>query len=408
MTKRVFWKRGMRLTDEVLRMSDSYHAGDVSLAFLLAAAGRFGLLPSSRSFRISLDFSKNIVEVVSLECLGLTRSGQLVDISFDSRYTQPGDTRAVIPPQGEDRAYLLLVKATGEWREAGDGSCEPVWQFFLMTEDTPVPDDALPLARILHDAQWLEDERFIPPCLFVSSHDCYVGLRDDFRAFLDKLDRLVPAKLVTDSGDARRVFWPEVKRLQIVMDKEAELMAPMSLLARIQECVSAFYCACTLDECLTLSGADKYEEYVRRSYHFKDCVQRIREGMDLVMDIVQRLESFVAEQPSVQEPAAVSEPFIQDADLHAFATSNDVRFEVQGLDPGAKGFYSMDGTDPATPLQGGRFVPVNPGFNKTRTKEEDRNYQVKLKAVQGGRSSKVTTFDLLVTKDVNVWKGFQI
>jgi len=398
----------MRLTDEVLRMSDSFHAGDVRRAFLLAAAGRFGLLPSSRPFRISLDFSKNIVEVVSLDCLGLTRNGQLVDISFDSRYTQAGDTRAVIPSLGEDMAYLLLVKATGEWRDAGDGSCEPVWQFFLVTEDTPVPDDALPLARILYDAQWLEDDRFIPPCLFLTSHDSYLGLRDGFRAFLDKLDRLVPAKLVTDSGDARRVFWPEVRRLHIVMDKEAELMAPMSLLARIQECVSAFYCACTLDECLTLSGAEKYEEYVRRSYHFKDCAQRIREGMELVADIAQRLESFVSEQPPVQELAAVSALFIPDADQHAFATSNDVRFEVHGLDPGANGFFSLDGSDPATPLQGGRFVPVNPGFNKTRSKEEDRNYQVKLKAVHGGRSSKVTTFNLSVTKDVNVWKGFQI
>ena len=398
----------MRLTDELLRMSDSYHADFASRAFLLASAGRFGLLPSARPFRISLDFSKNIVEVVALECLGLTRDGQLVDISFNSQYSQPGDTRAVLPAQGEDQAYLLLVMPTGEWRDVGDGSSEPLWRFALAPEDAPVPDDALPLARIVNEYEWREDDQFIPPCLFLSSHDRYMDLCEEFRGLLKQLDQLVPTKLVTDSGDACRVFWPEVRRLNIVMDKEAELMGPMSLLARIQECASSFHCACTLDECLNLSEAEKYNEFVKRTYHFKDCALRIREGLSLVFDIAQRLENFVTEQPDVPELTVLTAPYIQDADLHFFATSNDVRFEVFGLAPGANGFYSMDGSTPAVPLQGGRFVPVNPGFNKTRTREEDRTLQVRLMAVQNGRSSRISTFDLVITKDVNVWKGFQI
>ena len=408
MTKRVFWKRGMRLTDEVLRMSDSYHAEFAGRAFLLATAGRFGLLPSTRHFRVSLDFNKNVLQVTSLDCLGLTRGGQLVDISFDSHFSQPGDTHVVLPSSGDDQALLLLVRSTGEWRDAGDGSCEPVWQFSLITENTPVRDDALPLARIVKDPEWRSDDQFVPPCLFLTSHDRYMELCNDFRSFLDRLEMLVPAKLVTDSGDARKIFLPEVRRLRIVMDKEAELMAPMSLFARVQECVSAFHCACTLDECLTLSEADKYEEYVRRSYHFKDCASRIREGLELVGEIVDKVERFEAEQPSEPEPAVVPSPYIQNSDLHVFATSNDVRVEVFGLDPGTAGFYSIDGSDPSKPLQGGRYVPVNPGFNKTHTVEDDKTYQVKLKAVSNGRSSKVTTFSLVVTKDVNVWKGFQI
>ena len=157
-----------------------------------------------------------------------------------------------------------------------------------------------------------------------------------------------------------------------------------------------------------MSEAEKYNEFVERSYHFRNFALRIREGLSLIFDIVQRLENFVAEQPDIPEPASVSAPYIQDADLHVFATSNDVRFEVFGLAPGANGFYSMDGSMPVIPLQGGRYVPVNPGFNKTRTREEDRTCQVKLMAVMNGRNSRVTSFDLVITKDVNVWKGFQI
>jgi hypothetical protein len=56
----------------------------------------------------------------------------------------------------------------------------------------------------------------------------------------------------------------------------------------------------------------------------------------------------------------------------------------------------------------GRLVPINPGFNKTRSKEEDRTYLLSLKAYLGGTPSKLATYEVVVTKDVNVWKGFQI
>ena len=399
----------MRLTDEVLRMSDSYHAELVNQAFLLGAAGRFGLVPSPRPFRISLDFSKNIIEVTELDCLALTRGGQLIDASYDSRYTRVGETRVMIPPQSEERAFLLLVTDAGEWVDAHDGTCEPAYQFSLVPENAPVPEDAIPVARIVHDPEWrMDQESFVPPCLFLSSHQRYMRLRDDFMTLLERLDLLVPVKLITDSGDARRVFWPAIRSLKIRLDKESETMTPMSLLARVQECVSAFYCACTLDECLSLSEGNKFQEYVQHPYHFRDCALKIQEGLLLTADICRKIEDFEVDVPETPEPVAVPDLFIPQSGLHVFATSNDVRVEVGGLEPGVSGFYSVDGSEPSKPLQGGRYVQVNPGFNKTRTREDDRSYVVKLKAVADGRSSRVTAFEVLVTKDVNVWKGFQI
>lgn len=409
MAKRVFWKKGMRLTDEVLRMSDSYHAELVNQAFLLGAAGRFGLIPSRRPFRISLDFSKNIIEVTELDCLALTRGGQLIDASYDSRYTQAGETRVMIPPQSEDRAFLLLATDAGEWVDAHDGTCKPAYQFSLVPDNSPVPEDAFPVARIVHDTEWqLDQDVFVPPCLFLSSHPRYMRLCEDFMTLLERLDLLVPGKLITDSGDARRVFWPAVRSLKIRVDKEKETMTPMDLLARVQECVSAFYCACTLDECLSLSEGNKFQEFVQHPYHFRDCVQRIQEGLLLTADICRKIEDFEVDVPQAPEPASVPELFIPASGQHVFATSNNVSIEVGGLEPGATGFFSVDGSDPSKPLQNGRFVQVNPGFNKTRSREDDRSYIVKLKAVADGHSSRVTAFEVLVTKDVNVWKGFEI
>jgi hypothetical protein len=408
MAKRVFWKKGMRLTDEVLRLSDRFHADLVGQSLLLSAAGRFGLLPSARPFRIALNFNKNFLEVVALDCLGLTRNGQLVDVSFDSRYTQYGDTRIAIP-QSELQSYLLLVSPTDGWRDTGDGACEPVYQFVLSGDKTPVPDDALPVARIVNETGWkMDDAYFVPPCLYLASHDRYLRQCGEFKELLARLDALVPEKLYTDTGVAMRLFWPEVKRLRIVTDKEADIMTPMSLLARIQECVSAFFCACSLDEYLSLTEADRYQDYILTPYDFKDCALRIQEGLALTADICQKLENFVEAPPVVEEAVEVSVPFIQEGDQHIFATNNDVRLSVFGMDPGAECYYSLDGSEPSQPLVDGRLVPINPGFNKTRSKEEDRTYLLSLKAYLGGTPSKLATYEVVVTKDVNVWKGFQI
>lgn len=409
MTKRVFWKKGMRLTDDVLRLSDRYHSEMVEHVFMLAAAGRFGLLPSEKSFQISLDINKNTVEVVSLNCLGITRNGKIIDISFDSRFSQMGDRRAVIPSQAEEKTYFLLVSMTDQWVEVGDATSEPLWKFSLIDEDVPIPDDALPLARIVNDMGWREDEiHFLPPCLLLSSHPRYQQLCDKFREMMAQMEHLVLAKLKTDSGDALKVFWPEVRRLAIIMDKESDVMTPMSLLARIQECIATFHCACTLDEFLGLSESDKYAEYVREPYNFKDCLLKIEEGLSMSHEICQKLENIAIEAPAVQKPTAVTAPWIAETDLHYYATSNNVRFEVHGVEVGVEGYYSIDGGEPDKPLQGGRYVPVNPNFNKTRTVENDRVYVVKLKALKAGRSSSVATFNLTVTKNVNVWSGFQI
>lgn len=96
MTKRICWKKGMRLTDEVLKASDDSSAQFVGHALALAAAGRFGLLPSSRPFGISLNITKGFVDVESLDCLAITRGGDLIDIQYDTLYTGAFDSRVQI------------------------------------------------------------------------------------------------------------------------------------------------------------------------------------------------------------------------------------------------------------------------------------------------------------------------
>ena len=217
MPKRIFWKKGMRLTDEVLMLSDHFHSLLADQAFSLAAAGRFGLFPSARPFRVDLDFNKNAIDVTALSCLAVTRGGCLIDIHYTSDYTQPFSTRVLVPDQAEGPMLLLvcLLQDT-PWKDANDGTCEPVYAFKLVDEDSPVPDNAFPIARIVDDMGWREDNvSFLPPCLYLSSHPVYGEMRTRFSTLLKKLDVLVPERLTTEENIAKRILFPEIQRLMV-------------------------------------------------------------------------------------------------------------------------------------------------------------------------------------------------
>ena len=398
----------MRLTEEVFRQSDNYHDDLVRVAFRLGACGRFGLLPASRPFRLSLDCKKNYVEVESLDCLGITRDGSLIDASFDSDYTRAHDTRADFHPRSEDSVYILLVATSSEWADVDNGACVPVYRFSIVEEHAYVPDNALPIARIVYDNMvWREDEQsFVPPCMLVASHSKYQQQLETFQGMLSELDVLVPQRLITDGGAARSVFWPVVRRLVIDLGVKADTLSPLELFGLVQECVSGFCCACFLDETLQLSDAEDFLAFTHAKAGIEDCFLKISEGIELIKRIHFKLVNLEKADPkSVSKVPILS---ISAPDLLQNATSNNVQVPVFGLAPGVTGYYSLDGMEPTIPLSGGRFVKLNPGFNKTRTKEKDRTYQVRLKAEMDGRSGEISTYNVVVVKNVKVWSGPEI
>lgn len=101
-------EKGMRLTDEILALSDKCMEELVSNAFALGSCGRMGLMPSSRKFSISLDINNDVIDVVSVDCLGVSRDGSLIDVQYDTNYTNSFDTRVVIPNQDTSKSIIYV------------------------------------------------------------------------------------------------------------------------------------------------------------------------------------------------------------------------------------------------------------------------------------------------------------
>lgn len=100
----------MRLSAELFTAADGAMLDVIRQAVLVSASGRYGLYKTAAPFELALNITSNMVEVISLTCNAVTKNGTLIDINFDSSYTNTFDSRVAIPANATDEAYLLVIR----------------------------------------------------------------------------------------------------------------------------------------------------------------------------------------------------------------------------------------------------------------------------------------------------------
>lgn len=403
MTKRVCWKRGMRLTDDILRASDNCNAELVTNAFVLATAGRFGLFPSAYPFEVSLDIANGIVDVVSLDCKAITKGGNLIDVHYDTKYSNSIETRVRIPDNQEAKEYILLVNAEpDQWLGANDIYEVPTYTFSLIASNTPIPDNSMPIARIGNEYGWhIDDINFVPPCLFVSSHPKYLELLKQFAEILSSINSKAVNLLNSNGKDVIRVFWPIIQQLMITVNKECDLMTPMTLLSNVQKFVSAFTCACELDDNLELTDSDTFRNYVFAPYNYKDAYQKIKEGIELCFSISEKVEKLSeVKHVSTKLPS----PTIDSEHLVKRCTSPQTSIPINYTNLEATVYFTIDGSDPsissARAQRGkkGLMISFKNGFVGS-SPEPDKTIVVKLKAMTRNSETETGEYHVRLKKD---------
>lgn len=402
----------MRLTDEVLRASDQSTLELVGSVVALAAAGRYGLLPAVDPFVLSVNVAGGLVDVVALNCVAVTRGGDLIEARYDTRYTNAFDTRVALPDDATAREYILTINAHQErWADAGDGFEQPVYTFALQAPDTPIGPHAFPIGRIVDSefGGWrIDDVDFIPPCMFVTAHPKYVELLAQFRQLLSRLDKQASELLHSEGKNAMRIFWPAVQRLMITVDKEGDVMTPMSLLASVQQCVSAFTCACDLDDYLELDGAEEFRSYILRPYSYKQAHQTIKQGLDICFQISEKVDKLKAATPAAPAPGRPAAPTINPSELVKHCTNTTARITLINNAPGATVYYTTDGSDPSESSKSGLKISLENGFNNLRKREPDKVVTIKAIAIVDGDKSAISSFEVTMKKDIARWTGIEI
>lgn len=399
MQRRVSWKKGMRLTDEILTISDNCTADAIGNALVLCAAGRFGLFPNLHPFNLTVDINKNIIDVVSINCSGITRDGTLIDIEYNSNYTNSCDTHAFIPVNSEDKNFLLCIEGGNKWRDTNDGLSEMAYTFYVIEENTKIPDKALPIARVIFDEYcWRIDEiDFIPPCLFVSSFKLLEEKYEKYKNILKELDIIIPQKLITESKDALKIFLPTVQQLRITMDKEHELMTPMAFLGNIQKCICSFICACNIDEYINIGNPEAFLNYINSPYNFRTIYKMINEGLRLCSEIYEKIDNFDnIEQPT--NHTEIEAPYIEKEQLKQVIKCGIAKIKITNKTLGATVYYTIDGTIPSKNSPSGTTISIESGFTDDWHKEPPKIIPVKVVAIKDGISSKVETYEIQIKK----------
>ena len=389
MPKRIHWTKGMRLTDEVMRASDQCFIDYAKNAFILASSGRFGLLPTSKPFELSLDISNGMVDVVSLSCTAITSGGDLIEAHYDTKYNNSFDTRLRIPAEDDIKEYILTINAESDkWSDTNNGYEEQAYSFKLIPVQSPIGGNALPIAHIV-DSEYggwrIDDIEFVPPCLFVSAHPRFSELLDELRSTLVAIDRKVADTIKAGNKNVFIVFWPIIQQLLIEVDKEGGSMSPIDLMAKLQKCVSAFLCGCDLDENLNIENAETLRGYIVRPFNYKEAYTVIKEGLGICFRISENIGNLqTAPAPKPVEPGLPEAPTIDPAQMTIRCSTGTAKVQLINNALGATVYYTTDGSEPNETSKKGLSVLLQNGFRKERVNEPDKTVIIKAKAVLNG------------------------
>lgn len=308
MSRKVTWKKGMRLTAEIFTAADDAREEASCSQAMLASSGRIGLFSSDRPFELSVSVSDNILEIVSLNCQGVTRSGKIIDIDFDSEYSKTSDTRITIPDDGPDLLILAVRIHDKEWREIDGTYSEEKYTFELLGPNSKIDNHSLPVGCLVNQYGWrLDESGFVPPCLYVNSHPGYTRQFGE----ITSLVRNISEKCCATENCAARLFlsvvWPAAADTAIRFEQERNTLSPQQMYAGIQSFVYAFYIGCSLDKHISLVNQEDYIRYARKPYNVISVYRDIEEGLALCAEIEHKID-VVCEISETEEQHAAKEP----------------------------------------------------------------------------------------------------
>jgi len=309
MHNKVTWKKGMRLGTEVFNAMDQANEESFRMVSLLGSANRYGLFPSAKPFELSVNINGNAVEVTSLNCHGITKTGCFIDIDYDSNFINTFDTRTAIPNGTEEDAYYLVIKVhEDKLREINDTLSELCYSFELVGENSPIADNCLPVGLLVNQYGWRMDETdFVPPCLYLTAHPKYMEQLEKARTFAKELFSkcLLSQNCVAKSLLSR--IWISSSTVYSRLDKERETLTPGQLLSSLQQLVSAFLIGCFADEYVSLENQGPFALYAQKTYDARNIYRDIEAGLALCAEISTKINAVCA-MTEVQQQVGAPKP----------------------------------------------------------------------------------------------------
>ena len=280
---------------------------------ILGSANRYGLFPSIKPFELSVNINGNALEVTSLCCHGITKSGCFIDIEYDSNFINTFDSRISIPTGTEGDAYFLVIRIhEDKLREINEVLSELCYSFELVGENSPISDCCLPIGLLVNQYGWRMDETdFVPPCLYITAHPKYIEQWNKARTCAkDLLTKCLMSQNCVAKSLLSRI-WTSSSIMFSRLDKERDTLTPGQLLSLLQQLISSFLIGCFADEYVSLENQDPFALYVQKTYDAKNIYRDIETGLTLCAEILTKMNAvctMTEVQTPVEPPKPISKP----------------------------------------------------------------------------------------------------
>jgi len=308
MQKRICWKKGMRLTDEVLTAADNCTAEMMGQTLMLASAGRYGLMPSQVPFQLSMNIVGGEIEITFITLLAITRAGEVIDLELDNDKIGTLNNKLRLP-SNEEELFLTINCEPGKWTETDNGYLQPHYSFALITPQAALSDHAIPISHLVNNNGWQEDTtRFLPPYLYVSASPRLEEVRAQLVDVLKNIHEKTKAQENSPVKTAISIYWPIVLETLIQVNATKDTLTPSTLLACIQKVVGIFALACELDEVLNLEDAPVFFNFSEVGYNFQTAYLRLKQGVGMCRAINEKIDKFSLLAPAPKQPTPPPPP----------------------------------------------------------------------------------------------------
>jgi len=189
---KIHWVKGLDITPEILVSSDNYHITERVFLGQFLAFRLYGVLPDKKfGIRKWMDHNTSTLYIDNLECVAITHDGYVINIQSTAI---PLEREVSVKEEPGERYVVLTVNpySLSLVDEKGVHVC-PEYNFVLKRTDEAI-ENGIPVAKLYHNSssqQWDIDEKYITPCISLSSIDVlrqlFADIKEKLRLAFEKL-----------------------------------------------------------------------------------------------------------------------------------------------------------------------------------------------------------------------------
>ena len=288
---KIFWKRGLDITPEILIESDNYNTQQCNIIRKISTLQSYGILPETK-FLVEPIIMNDILSIRNLNCSAITSQGYLIDIKNHISF------KDIKLYECTNEDHYVILKVYPYNIELVDNSlpyAQPKYDVEIKETRNAI-DDGIPILKICRRNKcWEIDWDYIPPSVSLCSHKKLIRKFEEIVNIINTISK----KLADDEFISL-----QLRLLELELQNYSLFEFPFELvnaLKKIMAIIELYF-----QKRLNRDELIQAKEFIEKKYNHNEIVIFLTLCMDCLETIKQKLEEEpVPEMEPEPEPEVV-------------------------------------------------------------------------------------------------------